>query len=118
MKTHCFIALLVTFILAGFSSTVFATGQEITIVNASNSDLYDLSITPTNSTAQGPNALNGQELLNGQSRRIVFPNYDTGVVQWDMWGITCCGEKVKWQQLNLTIAHTIILREGGLAELN
>ncbi|BBB90679.1 MAG TPA: hypothetical protein PKA28_09710 [Methylomusa anaerophila] len=118
MKTYCFTVLLIVFILTDFSAATFAASQEITIVNASDSDINELSVTPANSTAPGPNALKGQALLTGQSVRIVFPNYDAGISQWDIWGITCCGEKLKWQQLNLTATHTITLREGGLAELN
>lgn len=118
MKSYCLTILLITLFLAGFSSAAFAASQEFTIVNASDSDFYNLSVTPANNTVQGPNGLNGQELLSGQSMRVVFPNYDASIVQWDIWGTTCCGEKMKWQQLNLTKGHTITLREGGLAELN
>ena len=118
MKTYCLIVLLITLFLAGLPSAAFAASQEFTIINASDSDIYELSIAPSTSAEQGPNALKGRELLNGQSARIVFPNYDPGIIQWDVWGINCCGEKLKWQQLNLNIAHTITLHEGGQAELN
>jgi hypothetical protein len=118
LKTYCLTVLLITLLLANFPSAAFAANQEFTIVNATYSDIYNLSITPANSTAQGPNALKGQELLSGQKMRVVFPNYDAGITQWDVWGLTCCGDKLKWQQLNLQATHTITLREGGLAELN
>lgn len=118
MKTYYSAILLITFILLGCSPAAFAASQEITIVNASDSDIYHLSAAPSNSTVQGPNALEGQDLLSGQSVRVIFPNYDAGILQWDIWGSTCCGEKLRWRQLNLNTTQTITLREGGLAELN
>lgn len=118
MKTYCLTLLLLILFLASVSSVAFASTQEFTIINASNSDLYGLSVTPANSTTQGPNALKGRELLSGQSVRVAFPNYDATIAQWDILGITCCGDKLKWQQLNLNTAHTITIQENGMAELN
>ncbi len=118
MKTYCLTILLITLFLAGFSSAAFAASQEFTIINASDSDIYELSIAPSINAEQGPNALKERELLNGQSTRVLFSNYDPAIIQWDVWGINCCGEKLKWQQLNLNATHTITLHEGGLAELN
>lgn len=117
MKTDCLAVLLIVSILAGFSSVAAAAGQDFTIINASDYDIYDLAITPAGSDARGPNALKG-ELLSGRRVRIVFPNYDSGISEWDVWGSSCCGETLKWRQLNLHAAHLISLRDGGLAELN
>ena len=117
MKPYFLTVLLLILFLANFSSAAFASPQEFTIINASDSDLYRLSVTPANSTIQGPNVLTGRELLSGQSVRVAFPNYDATIAQWDIVGVTCCGDKLKWQQLNFNTAHTITLREDGLAEL-
>jgi hypothetical protein len=112
------LSLILTFTLLPVSAhEERAAGQEFTIINATGSDMYDLSIVPANSAERGPNALNGQGLLSGQSLHIVFPNYNSDTGQWDMLGISCCGEKLKWPQLSLNSAHTITLRAGGLAEL-
>jgi hypothetical protein len=118
MKKYYLILMLVTLLISGFSNTAFAASQEITIVNASDFDIYDLSITPSNNTTRGPNALKGQSLLSGQSVRVVFPNYDASIIHWDILGFNCCYEKHSWQQLNLNAIHTLTLREGGIAELN
>jgi hypothetical protein len=118
MKKYCFIFLLITVFISAFSPVGFAASQEITIVNASNSEIYDLSITPSNSTERGPNVLNGQSLPSGQSVRVVFPNYDPGITQWDVWGFDCCDERHSWSQLNLNSVYTITLQEGGIAEIN
>lgn len=117
MKTYCLTVLLIALLLAAFPAAAFAASQEFIIINASDSDLYDLSIRPANSAALGPNTLQGRELLSGESIRTHFPNYDPAVLQWDIMGITCCGEQLKWQQLDLQAAHSITLRAGGLAEL-
>ncbi|HBS59939.1 MAG TPA: hypothetical protein DEA44_11800 [Firmicutes bacterium] len=119
MKTYCcFTLLLFTIILAGFSPAALAAGQEFTIINVSSADIYDLSITPSGHAVRGPNALKAQDLLHGQRVRLIFSNYDPAIAQWDVVGITCCGETLQWRQLNLQTAHTITLHAGGLAELN
>ncbi len=118
MKTYCLTVLVITLFLTGFSAVALAASQEFTVINASGSDIYALTVTPANNTAQGPDALNGRELLSSQTVRVIFPNYNAGILQWDIRAITCCGEKLKWQQLNLSIAHTITLRASGLAELD
>ena len=118
MKIVCFTLLLITLIMAGFPAAGFAAGREFTIVNATGADFYDLSIGPVHSVERGPNVLHGQGLLNGQSIQIVFPNYNPDIQPWDMLAVSCCGEKLQWQELNLNSAHTITLRAGGLAELN
>ncbi|WP_371379611.1 hypothetical protein [Sporomusa aerivorans] len=118
MKVYCLIIMLIALILTGFPAAGSAAGQEFTIVNNSSSDFYDLAITPANSAERGPNVLNGDDLQSGQSLRVVFPNYNSGITQWDILGISCCGEKLKWQQLNLNSARMITLRDGGIAELN
>ena len=118
MKKYYLIITFITLLIIGFSNVTFAASQEITVVNASNSDLYDLSIAPSNSTTRGPNALKGQSLLSGQSVRVVFSNYDSNIIQWDIWGGDCCSKKYRWDELDLKSIHTITLREGGIAELN
>ncbi|QDR79384.1 hypothetical protein [Sporomusa termitida] len=117
MKIYSLTVLLIALLLTIFSAAALAAGQEFIIINASDSDLYDLSIMPANSTARGPDTLKGQELLSGRSIRAHFPNYDPRVLQWDIVGLTCCGEQLKWQQLDLKATHSITLRAGGLAEL-
>lgn len=118
MRKYYIVVMLLLLFVTGFSSAAAASEGEFIIFNASGLDLYELSIAPANSTAQGPNALNGQKLANGQSLKMVFSNYNAGFSQWDVWGGTCCGGKVKWQQLNLTAVGAITLYEGGRAELN
>ena len=117
MKLSFFILLLISSLLL-FLPAALAASQEITVTNASESDLYDLFIVPAGSADRGPNALNGKELLNGNRRQIVFANFEAGDTKWDIVGINCCGEKLKWQQFDLNSIRSITLRDGGIAEFN
>lgn len=120
MKKYYLIVILITLFITGLTNTVLAASLEITVVNASEADIYDLSISPANdnTNTRGPNVLKGQSLLSGQSVQVIFPNYDSSIDQWDLLGVDCCYEKHSWRQLRLNSIHTIILREGGNSELH
>lgn len=116
MRKYCFTVVLLISLLAVFSLPASAADREFTIINATGAELYHLSITPANSSVQGANALK-HELPDGQRVRLVFPNYDSSVSQWDIAGLSCCGQKFRWNALTLHTAQTITLRPDGIAEL-
>lgn len=117
MKLSIFILLLSSSFLL-FLPAALAASQEIAVTNASEAELYDLFIVPAGSAERGPNALNGKELLNGKRLQIVFANFEAGDTKWDIVGINCCGEKLRWQQLDLNSIRSITLRDGGIVEFN
>jgi hypothetical protein len=101
-----------------WSAAALASGSEFIINNKTDSDLYDLYITPTKSAARAPNALKDKSLFIGKSLRVIFENYDSNIILWDIWGINCCGEILKWQNINLNKADTITLQQNGAVKLD
>ncbi|WP_432718834.1 hypothetical protein [Pectinatus frisingensis] len=102
---------MVTLFILG--SSVFAEGLSVTIVNDSGFNLSDLAISPAGTNQTGNDVLKDAMLGDGQSRQVVFDNYDTSIVSWDIIGHDCCGEEHDWQGVQLSQGQTITLNNTG-----
>ncbi|MDR3348774.1 MAG: hypothetical protein LBO03_04075 [Acidaminococcales bacterium] len=101
-----------------FHGLSFAGENPFTVVNKTDSDLFELYILPAQSLGQGPNALEKEALFIGKSLRLSFANYDRSAASWDVYGVNCCGQVYKWQALNLGKSGVITLYEAGRATLD
>lgn len=111
MKKNLLPVVLAALMVLVFACSATAAGKNLTIINQTGVDIYQLYISPSDSEDWEEDLLEGEVFENGTELVIEFEDIGEGL--WDLLIMDKAGNSLEWHQLDLGVISRLTLYFDG-----
>lgn len=111
MKKNLLPVMLAALMVLVFACSATADGKNLTIINQTGVDIYQLYMSPSGSEDWEEDLLEGEVFENGTELVIEFEDIDGGL--WDLLIMDKAGNSLEWYQLDLGVISRLTLYFDG-----
>lgn len=111
MKKNLLPVVLAALMVLVFACSATAAGKNLTIINQTGVDIYQLYMSPSGSEDWEEDLLEGEVFENGTELVIEFEDIDGGL--WDLLIMDKAGNSLEWHQLDLGVISRLTLYFDG-----